>query len=656
MCKNFLAVVILLASSMALATEITKVTANPAGMRTVSPDGGVEAEFSLSGGQPSVAFSCGGVAVGRMTVGPDLGLGDFKVLKTASDAHRGSWKPVYGFRSEYPDNYSELTVFLSCGDSDARRLQVTVRAYDEGIAVRYSFVPNVYCEAELKSERTAISFSAGSVCWGIRETEGCYPEEPVSIGLLDRSVDWYMPLTLRTPEGVYASVLEANTVAWPRSVLRADGQGGFGSRFVRGSMIGRGVCTSPWRAVLLAPDAKGLIERAYFVWNLNESCALMDTGWIKPGLTVSDLGNCELRMSEVIAAARAAKAVGARYLQLDWGWYGTEYPWTAADRADYLARYPDRGKDTSWFENTKADPYTPARGFVPYHPTWPGDGKRTGVDLDMPKLIAEMDGIGIGLCLYVHGLVLERSDLDRLFATYASWGVAGLKPGFVSFGSQQATDWLRNLAATAAKHRLWLDIHDQQIPDGFERTWPNVMINEGGGGAEWPAYPPHHELVHPFTRCLAGAFDYTPVFFTTNRTHAHSAAFCICYPGPTAVMRGKVGNLSTSDPAIVEFLKALPWTYDETRVLDGEIAQRLVVARRKGDRWFLGGMSGARAQETSIGTEWLEPGVTYELKAVTDAGTDARMLRRGDPLRVRMSAAGGYVATVTPVRAGEKGK
>ena len=606
-----------------------------------SPDGMVSCVFAVKDGVPMMSFAYADTSVGEMSFAPGWNEQCQEISSTGRTV-RSSWRPVWGTAGEYADNFTERIVRFSSPEAKGREtLRVEMRAYDEGVAMRYVVTPNAYSENDMARDRFAVSFPAGSVAWPIPSTEATYPEEPLPVIGLDRAAEWRMPLTLRTPTGVYASIVEAHTVDWPRSYLVADGKGGFVGKFAHGTKCGRGEWISPWRAVILSPMVGGLVERAHLVGNLNEPCALKDTQWIRPGLTVSDCGNCEFKTDAVIAAAKAARSIGARYFQLDWGWYGTETTWSDADREHFQKVNPLFAADATWRENSRADPFTAAKGTVPYHPYWGYlELTRYGVELDIPRIVAELKKLDMGLCLYVHGQVLENVDLDRLFATYEKWGVAGLKPGFVAYGSQAATEWLRKLAETAAKHHLWLDIHDEHIPDGFERTWPNVMITEGGGGAEG-GHPIHQDVALPFGRCLAGPFDYTPEFFNKKRTHTHAAAFLICYPGPTAVMRGNVAKAMSEDPGIFDFVRALPWTYDETRVLAGEMSKFIVVARRKGEAWYLGGMNGSSARTVRIPASFLKVATTFRLR--TDSGKKTIAVEPKDFLEIKMSVGGGFV-------------
>ena len=626
--------------------------------RFSSPNGRVECEFFLRDGVPVAQVSYDGQHAFESELG--FKRGKLVVQDSSERMVNESWKPVWGFRSEYPDRYTELTVNLAVPDSPRTDEVLILRCYDEGFAVQAKTELNVYELGEIRDERTSWRFASGAKAWCIPGTENTFPENPYDLDSLDGAEAWRMPFTVELPNGCVASILEANVRDYPRSFLNVS-KGMIRPVFALGVKEGRGEIVSPWRAVQLASTAGKLIETAYFIENLNDPCALEDTAWIKPGLSASDAGNCELVTEQVIEAARAAKECGAKYFQMDWGWYGTEYPWSDNDRAIFRARHPEFANDTTWEANTYANPTSVAKGTVPYHPYWPYDCHRRGVDLDIPKIVAELKRMDMELGLYLHGAVLEANDLDRLFSTYASWGVAALKPGFVSFGSQKATEYLRKLAATAAKYHLWLDIHDAQIPDGFERTYPNVMISEGGGGEEGN-HPARQDVALPFTRCLSGPFDFTPRLFNPDSlkqsTKVHEAAFFLCYPGPTAVMRGDVRKLIETDSSIVDFIRALPWNYDETRVLDAAIARHLTVARRRGENWYLGGMSGEKAHTTEILLDFLPEGREFTLTLWRDDPAsdnrprgylrDSRRVRKGDRLTVAMSRCGGFLALITP--------
>ncbi len=621
-----------------------------------SPDGKIAAAFDVKGNVPFADLTYEGRSAGRLTVGPKGLKGGLQVKSTTQSEHRGTWKPIWGFKSEYSESYNEAKITLARRGEDQTALTVILRVADEGVAVRYLKPMETYSLDEIASEVTELQPPEGTVAWAIPGTEATYPAEPTPVAELSRTAKWRMPLTMRTPDGLYLSILEAETKNWPRSFLKVNGRGGFMSVFAHGTKLGReNEALSPWRAVLLAPSAGGLIERAYFVESLNAPCAVPDAAsWVKPGLATRDFGL--LQNAALLKDAQIVKnAAGIRYLQIDWGWYGTERLWTDSERDFFRKQRPDLADKTDWVTNTYANPFRTAVGYVPYHPTWAQfkNAGRKDVALDIPALARDLKAMDMGLCLYLHGLVIEAVDIEKLFALYESWGVAGLKPGFVSYGSQDATDALRRLAETAAKHHLWLDIHDEQIPDGFERTWPNVMITEGGGGEEG-GHPVRQDCALPFTRCLAGPFDYTPRIFEKNRTRAHFAAMLLVYPGPTAVVRWPndktVEETVANAAGIFDFVKRLPMTYEDTVVPVGEIAKKMVVARRQGTTWYVAGLCGEAPESAAFALDFLTDGVEYTLELWRDdVKHEERRVKKGESLSVEMLAGGGFSAILSPV-------
>jgi len=303
------------------------------------------------------------------------------------------------------------------------------------------------------------------------------------------------------------------------------------------------------------------------------------------------------------------------------------------------------------------------KGHVPYLPTWK---RYTWVDLDVPTYVRYLRERGMGLSLYVRGRMLEKENLDELFGLYEQWGLEGVKPGFVRYGDQASTDWNRELIRRAGEHRLTVDIHDAWLTDGIERTYPNLLISEGGGGEEG-RHPVHQDVALPFTRCLAGPFDFTPKFFRPGVSHAHMSAMLLAYPGPTAIVRGTSAARFGQDHVKGcevwgperEFVKALPMTYDESLVLEAEIAKHLTVARRKGDRWFLAGLTGTSDRIARIRLDFLPEGKAYRLRLVSDdlktsaecrmAKVEERIVRKNDELSVKLDRAGGFVALMTPL-------
>jgi alpha-glucosidase len=583
---------------------------------------------------------------------------DLSIVGQARTHRDARWRPPYGERTTIPDRYNSVTIDLAAAGPPARRMKVECRAYDEGVAFRYVLPAPPVGGWRIRQERSEFRFAPGSTAYPIHETEETFPTEAVPIDEVKPGA--LIPLTVRLRDGGVASVLEAHVLDYPRMTLGRTPDGALVTR-LRGPVESGAAFASPWRVVLLGEAEGRLVENEHLVLSLNPPCAIADTSWIRPGKTISNEGSAPLETRVLERVVDFASENAFRYLQLDWGWYGTEWAWTDAERETFRRTMPQLAADPAWVVNTYADPFKVAKGPVPYRPDWKSV---TDVDLDLPGLVRHGRDRNVGLCLYVEAdHTLRDVDMDRLFATYREWGVVGLKPGFVRVGSQENTRWIRRMVETAARHRLWLCIHDGHLPDGMERTWPNVFISEGGGGQEGN-HPASHDVTLPFTRNLAGAFDYTPGLYTQGKSHAHMLAMLVVYYGPTQTIRGGYpawnGERGPGRGGVeIEFLRRVPVTWDDTRVLDARIARRVVVARRSGDTWFLGGMSGAEKERADLSLSFLEPGRTYAARIYRDdpsaaadgfcpAALETKFVTSRDRLTVAMERAGGFVATLDP--------
>ena len=650
----FVAMTVVCAALPALATAAQDSVGRVPGI--VSPDGKVEVGFSLAEGQPKIA-----VAYEKKNVATvDLGLvlaepyqGGFEIERSETGGADTVWKPVWGERAVIRDAHRDCTVVLRERGPKARRLRVETRAYPEGFAFRYVLLGEG--REKVVDESTRVVFAPGTVAWPISNTEDTYPAEPVDAANLlsapgSRRFRHYMlPLTVRRLDGVCASLFEAYVRHYPRAKGAAVGGG------TKIYLLGPRVTVKlpfegPWRAIQIGKDAAALVENATLVLNLNPPCAIEDTSYIQPGLCLSDLSNCAMNNRDIFAAAQRERANGIRHFQIDWGWYGTEWTWNEQEIATYEKNVPGAdAKFPGWRNNVVADPRRPAKGYVPYRPNFLLHYGTT-VDLDVPKLVKELSSIGVDLALYMHGRVLEEEkDLDGLFALYRRWGLAGLKPGFVRYGDAESTDWNRMLVETAARHNLWLDIHDSHVPDGMQRTYPNLLLCEGGGGEEGN-HPVRQDVSLPFARCLVGPFDYTPKLFRTDRTHAHSTAMLLVYPGPVAILRGTA--LKRGWGPELAFVQRLPMTYDETKVPVADIGKTLIVARRRGEVWYVAGICGEEGFDAGFALDFLGRGNTWKAELCTDgengrAVASVRRVSGGDWFSVKMDKAGGFTLILT---------
>ncbi len=631
---------------------------------TVSPNGKISVEIGIKDGL--VQYTCQYDSV--KVIEPSL-LGwqtekeitDSVIVKTNMGQVNRSWTPLWGERQEVPDRYNFRTVFLR-GKYDGKPIswQIELRVYDEGFAFCY-LLPDRKLLDKIEGEKTEFRLPENVSVYPINSTEATYSEDPVALKNFKRS---YAPLTGKFSDGRAFSIMEACAIDYPRFQLYKNERGSIWTKVPPTAIKPSDKpFQSAWRLVLLAENERDLIEKEYAIFNLNPA-PTEKFDWVNPGLTISNEGNCPIVERDLKSMVDFAAENNMKYIQIDWGWYGTEWGYTDAECEEWAKNNPSKANDPTWRANTKPTPYKVAKGLVPYFPRFKAS---TYVDIDVDKLVQYGKSKGIGICLYLNDRMIKKYDIKDLFAVYEKWGLAGLKPGFVAYGSAENSDQIRYLAQTAAKHKLWLCIHDAYLPDGMSRTFPNVTCVEGGGGQEGN-HPVHHDVVLPFTRGLVGPFDFTPKFYVKGRSNAHQMSLLTTLYNPTPVIRGgwrirdsKSGLAFGSE---IEFFKHFQSKWLETKVLDGSIGKYIVTARKaESGEWVLGATNGTAAVTRSVSLAFLNKGTDYEMTLWTDAPEEkdggrptvktVRKVNAEQSVDLPLAPGGGAVAVFKPIEKGD---
>ncbi|MDM8007247.1 MAG: glycoside hydrolase family 97 catalytic domain-containing protein [Phycisphaerae bacterium] len=633
-----------------------------------SPDGKVA--FSLATGQAGPAFS---ITVDGQTVltesplgllpteapplGPGLGIRNKQVSDTDEN-----WTPVCGTVSPVRDEYRMLQVDLAEAGSNGRALTILVRAYNDGVAFRYR-VAGGSGEYRLDGERTAFHFAEDAKAWalplkGFRTSyEGKYKIGPLSslgeslIGLpitLELSGGKWMAITEAHLED-YAGLYVASSPQSPKTLLTRLSTRGQGPAVVR-----NGSLETPWRVILLGRRAGDLIE-SQIVSNCNPPSAIADTAWIKPGKVTWDWWskwmvsgvdfNGGINTATYLHYADFAAEAGFPYLLIDEGW--------------------------SWWENRPGPDGKTTRVT---------DITRTVKDVDLPAIIEHCRKKGVRVWLWLTWSHCD-TQMAEAFPLYEKWGIAGVKVDFMNRDDQWMVNWYYKVAREAAKHHLMVDMHGAYKPTGMNRTWPNMLTQEGVMGLEcckWSAdITPEHNVTLPFTRMLAGPMDYTPGGFnclTPDRfkprdsapfvmgTRSHQLAQYVVYFSPLQMCvdypesyRGAVG---------FEFLRWVPTVWDESRVIDGYPGKYILMARRRGAEWYVGGMNDGQARALKLPLGFLGSG-QWRMDAFTDGERCKEVpeqirrvrsvVRPTEALDVTMASGGGCAMRFVPEGGAETG-
>ena len=529
-----------------------------------------------------------------------------------------TWKPVYGEYAQMRDHYNEMTIHLLKGGKhegsgtayDKRQqylLDIIVRAYDEGVAIRYHFPEAtnglfMHITEDLTSFRFAPGAEAYHYAWAQAHAN--------KVKLLKSEAAWKdeaeRPLTLQLANGLYAAIGEAALTDFVRGKLKLKAD----NELQMAMFDSADVITAydmPWRFIMVGEKAIDLINNKQMVLNLNAPCQIQDTSWIKPGKAFRV---CRLDMKTCMEGVDFCVDRGLQYIELDAGWYGPEMKMSSSALKVLETR-----------------------------------------DIDMPKLCQYAKSKGIGVWVYVNQRALYQ-ELDQLLPLYEKWGISGIKFGFVQIGSQEWTTWLHNAVKKCADHHIMVDIHDEYRPTGWSRTYPNLMTQEGiGGNEEMP--DAEHNTILPFTRFLCGPADYTPCYFNgrVKNTKAHQLAMPVVYYSPiTFLYWYDLPNVYKGEKEL-DFWKYCPTVWDESKALQGEIGEYIVQARRSGNDWFVGAMNGLQARDITLNTaDFLQKGKKYRVEIYNDnpalntrtkVSTVVQTIKAGKILKLHLQPSGG---------------
>ena len=478
-----------------------------------------------------------------------------------------SWKSVAGERSEIPDCYNEYQFSFRNESSPVKRMDIVFRLYEEGVAYRYCFPQDDNPKGIVFSgELSEFSFVGDWPCWAVYSAQGEYRQ--VNLSEVKRGCE--RPLLIEIPDGPAVSIGEAGLIDFARMKFQPVSQK---PNTLSAVLDGKATITTPyvtpWRFVMVADRPGQLVERNYLLKNLNEPCAIQDTSWIKPGKVIREVTLTTVGGKQCVDFAVQQNI---QYIEFDAGWYGPE----DSDESDATSVTLDE--------------------------------RRSKGPLDLEEVIRYATEKGVGVLVYVNRQALER-QLDDLLPLYQKWGVKGIKYGFVTVGPQKATHWLHDAIAKTAKHKMVVDVHDEYRVTGWERTYPNLLTVEGiRGNEEMPT--PEMNCMTALTRTLCGAGDYTHCWSTPRikTTHAHQLATAVVFFSPLQFVYWYDRPATYQGEPELEFWKAIPTVWDETRVLHDKVGQYVTFARRTNDEWFLGTLNAVEQRTLEIPLDFLEIG------------------------------------------------
>lgn len=534
------------------------------------------------------------------------------VLDQGSHTVDERYATSFGQSATIRDHYNAVDLHLQEAEAPHRELHLLVRAYDQGLALRYQIPAQPgWAELHLQRDRVDFAFADDALAYYEAGTEGEYqPMRLSSLPTAENGKPSETPLTVVQNSGLFVAVTEAAVVNYPRMLLArlpetrttlttvpapTDDNGS------RSPITATLPFATPWRVLLVAERAADLLLGSDLLYNLNPPSQLTDESWIRPGTAMRIM---KLTTENALAVVDFAATHGIDYVEFDAGWYGLGYH----------------------------EEYNPA-----------SDATAVVDALDLPQVVAYANGKGIGVWLYVNHVALQQ-QLDALLPLYQAWGVKGIKLGFVDGRTQAGINFVHEIVAKAAAHQLMIDVHDNYRPSGVSRSYPNLLTQEGVRGNEhFPGAT--QNTILPFTRLVAGAADTTFAYYADNLnvTRAHQLAAQVIFFSPLRFVLWYDSPVHYKGEPEIDLMGALPTVWDETVVLDGVIGEYITVARRKGEDWFVGTMTNEMARSRTIPLPFLEPNQEYTAQIYRDEAPTAVAIEE-----TRVSATTTIDATLLP--------
>lgn len=568
--------------------------------------------------------------------------------------------PLYR-QSRFDAAYNELDLRLR-GDYG-----ILARAYDDGVC--YRFYTERDGELTIVDETAQLNFEGDPSAYipyskteiPMRTSfENTYEYAPLS--KFRTQTVAFMPVLVDLGERGYVLYTESDVEAYPGVYLTYDKEAkGFAARFAEcptetsltkrfqdvversADYIARvdGRRSYPWRIVAYAATATELPVND-MVWQTAEASRVADASWVRDGKIAWDWWN-------------------------NWGVYGVDFKsgintetykyfidFAAANGIEYVAL------DEGWGVRD-------------------GDVMHVVPEIDLPEIVSYAREKKVGIILWVVAKVLD-DKLEEACRYYSELGVAGWKVDFIDRQDQAAVERVYRIADAAARYRMIVDFHGVYKPTGLQRTYPNVVNFEGIFGLEqlkWTdktdADMPAYDCTFPFIRQVAGPVDYTQGamrnasrknFRAVNNhpmsqgTRAHQAALYVVFESPLQMLCDSPSHY-LREAEFTAFIAAVPTVWDETVGLAASVGEYAAVARRSGEKWYIGAITDWTARTLEAPLKFLDGG-RYRMKVFADGvnadriardyRTETREVTRDDAIALRMAPGGGWAAVLEPVK------
>lgn len=597
----------------------------------------------------------------------------FSIVSYEQSSYDETWETVWGEERLIRNQHNEMIVHLA--HPSGIKMDIVFRCFNDGFAFRYVFPKQEQTDLTVTDEMTEYRFTddhdAWSIPWRTEYYEGLWTKAPLS----QKSDTLCSPLTLELTNGGYAFVHEAALTDYPaQNFYMADGAlkiyltpwlnhpspvTGNPSPVTHNPSPKAYIkmpFSSPWRMVILTKTLPEMVASRIML-NLNEPCAIEDPSWIKP----------------------------MKFIGIWWGMHMKSMTWeagpkhgaTTANMERYMRFAKDHHIDAVLAEGWNLGWETWEHfDFTTPYPDW---------DMDYLAALAQELGVEIIGHNETGGNAADyERDLDTIYRYHAKHGIHAIKTGYVSpiIRTVDGLQWnkgqsgvrhYRKVIETAAKYHIAIDNHEPVMPTGLQRTYPNLMTQEGVRGQEWNAWsqdggsPCNHVTILPFTRVMAGPVDYTPgVFAFENpvmpQTRVHSTlmnqlGLMVCIYSPLQMACDLPENY-LKHPEAFAFIERVPCDWERSLLVDGKIGEFCIFARqeRGAENWYIGGITNEERRDAVVPLSFLPEGKIFHAHLWRDAALadwqtnpyafvqEELAVTNADTLFIPMASGGGFAA------------
>lgn len=572
---------------------------------------------------------------------------NMKVKDVIKDSSDKIIKPVIRQKSaSIRDNYNSMKL-LSDG------YNIEFRVYDDGLA--YRFHTDFPDSLKVLSEEATFCFPADFDALFPEERTMLSAQQPVfkPMKLSEIATDKFCstPILLKADDKVRVFISESDLESYPGMFLRKQGKHELVGKYAavsledyrtddrqifptkRADYIAKvnGTRNFPWRAMIVTDNDANLITNQLIYKLAPESKG--DFSWVKPGKIAWDWYNA-LVLTGVDFKCGVNNDTYKYYIDF-----------ASRNNIEYVVI------DDGWSE------------------AW--DVTKTIPEINIPDLVAYGKKKNVDLILWVSWAPF-REKIDEAFDKFNEWGVKGIKMDFMNRDDQEMVDFYYEVARKAADHKMLVDFHGAYKPTGWIHTFPNVLTSEGVAGLEnhkWGSFvTPKHNVTLPFTRMVAGPMDYTPgamknlhekdhqINFNLPAsvgTRCHQLGMYVVYESPLQML-ADTPTAYEKEPECMQFLSQVPVVWDETKVISAAVGEHIIVARRNGDTWYLGGMAGEKGGSFEIPLDFIkgnktmtswEDGVNVDLNA-EDFAVRTKKVKADNKISISMYDGGGFAAII----------